>query len=93
MSLLIKGGRVIDPSQKIDETLDVLVEEGKIKEMGKGLKAPGAEVIDAKGMFVVPGPHRHACSPARSRAGVQGRYRHRHPGRGGRRVHFCCLHA
>ncbi|HEY6872730.1 MAG TPA: dihydroorotase [Geobacteraceae bacterium] len=55
MSLLIKGGRVIDPSQGIDDTLDVLVEEGRIKEVGKGLKAPGAEIVDAKGMLVVPG--------------------------------------
>jgi dihydroorotase len=55
MNLLIKGGRVIDPSQGIDETLDILVAEGRIKEVGKGLKAPGAETVDAKGMLVVPG--------------------------------------
>ncbi len=56
MNLLIKGGRVIDPSQNIDETLDVLVVEGKIKELGKGLKAPqGGDVIDAKGLLVTPG--------------------------------------
>jgi len=30
MNLLIKNGRVIDPSQKIDDTLDVLVENGLI---------------------------------------------------------------
>jgi dihydroorotase len=55
MSLLIKGGRVIDPTRNIDDALDILVEEGKIKEVGKGLKAPGAETVDAKGMLVVPG--------------------------------------
>ena len=55
MNLLIKGGRVIDPSQGIDETLDILVAEGKIKEVGKGLKAAGTETVDAKGMLVVPG--------------------------------------
>jgi len=55
MNLLIKGGRVIDPSQGIDDTLDVLVAEGKIKEVGKGLKAAGTETVDAKGMLVVPG--------------------------------------
>lgn len=56
MNLLIKGGRVIDPSQKIDDTLDVLVENGLVKEIGKGLVAPaGAETIDAVGMYVVPG--------------------------------------
>jgi dihydroorotase len=56
MNLLIKGGRVIDPSQNIDEVLDILVVEGKIKEMGKGLKSPdGGEIIDAKGFLVTPG--------------------------------------
>jgi dihydroorotase len=56
MNLLIKGGRVIDPSQGIDETLDILVEEGTIKEVGKGLKAgKGVEVIEADGFLVTPG--------------------------------------
>ena len=55
MNLLIKGGRVIDPSQAIDDTLDILVEEGRIKEVGKSLKADGAETVDAKGLLVVPG--------------------------------------
>ncbi|HEX5774165.1 MAG TPA: dihydroorotase [Geomobilimonas sp.] len=56
MNLLIKNGRVIDPSQGIDDTLDVLVENGLVKEVGKGLKAPaGAETIDAAGTYVVPG--------------------------------------
>jgi dihydroorotase len=56
MNLLIKGGRVIDPSQGLDDTLDVVVENGLVKEIGKGLKAPtGAEVIDAAGKYVVPG--------------------------------------
>ncbi len=56
MNLLIKGGRVIDPSQGIDDTLDVVVENGRVKEIGKGLAAPaGAETIDASGRYVVPG--------------------------------------
>ena len=56
MNLLIKGGRVIDPSQGLDDTLDIVVENGKVKEIGKGLAAPaGAETIDAGGKYVVPG--------------------------------------
>ena len=56
MNLLIKGGRVIDPTQGLDEVLDVLVEKGIVKELGKGLSAPaGAEVVDASGKCVVPG--------------------------------------
>ncbi|MEA5115284.1 MAG: dihydroorotase [Geobacteraceae bacterium] len=56
MNILIKGGHVIDPSQNLDEKLDILVADGKIKEIGKKLAAPkGAEVIDAKGLLVTPG--------------------------------------
>jgi len=56
MNLLIKNGRVIDPSQGIDAVLDILVVDGLVKELGKGLSAPaGAEVIDATGKYVTPG--------------------------------------
>ena len=56
MDLLIKGGRVIDPSQGLDEKLDILVVDGKIKEIGKKLTTgKGVEAIDAKGMIVSPG--------------------------------------
>ncbi|KAA0895211.1 dihydroorotase [Oryzomonas rubra] len=56
MNLLIKNGRVIDPSQGLDEMADVLVEAGLVKEIGKNLKAPaGVETVDAAGKYVVPG--------------------------------------
>ena len=56
MNLLIRGGRVIDPSQQMDDTVDILVENGLVKEIGKGLNIPaGIEVIDASGKYVVPG--------------------------------------
>ncbi len=56
MNLLIKAGRVIDPSQGIDKVADLLVENGVVKEIGAGLAAPaGTEVIDAAGKYVVPG--------------------------------------
>lgn len=56
MNLLIKNGHIIDPSQNLDERLDILVADGKIKEIGKKLAAAkGAEVIDAKGLLVTPG--------------------------------------
>ncbi|MBR6905633.1 MAG: dihydroorotase [Selenomonadaceae bacterium] len=53
--LLIKGGRVIDPKNRMDEVADVLIEGGKIKEIGKDLKADGAKIVDAKGKIVTPG--------------------------------------
>jgi dihydroorotase len=56
MNLLIKGGRVVDPAQGIDEILDILVVEGKISDLGKDLNAgKGAETIEAAGLLVFPG--------------------------------------
>lgn len=55
MNLLIKGGRVIDPSQNIDDTLDIMVKDGVIKELGRDLNGSGCEVIAADGLIVSPG--------------------------------------
>lgn len=54
-AILIKGGRVIDPANGIDGTMDVLVENGRIAKVGPKLKADGARVIDAAGKVVAPG--------------------------------------
>jgi dihydroorotase len=53
--ILIKGGRVISPAQKLDDICDVLIEKGKIAAIGKKLDSKGAEVIDATGKVVTPG--------------------------------------
>ena len=55
MKMLIKNGRVIDPSQDLDEEVDVLVEEGVVSAVGSGLGGNGAETIDARGLVVAPG--------------------------------------
>jgi dihydroorotase len=55
MKILLKGGRVIDPVHNIDDTLDVLIEDGKIGNVSKSIDAAGAETIDARGKLVVPG--------------------------------------
>lgn len=55
MKILIKGGRVIDPAHGVDGTFDILLDGGTIKEVAKGIKSEGAEVIDAGGQLVVPG--------------------------------------
>jgi dihydroorotase len=57
-SLLISGGRVIDPASRLDTTADVLISDGKIAEIGTGLakKTPKeVEKFDAKGLIVCPG--------------------------------------
>ena len=55
-SLLLTGGRVIDPANKFDSIADVLIHNGKISAVGKKLPAPaGAGTLDAKGKIVSPG--------------------------------------
>ncbi len=55
MKTLIKGGRVIDPANKIDKIADVLVEDGRIATVGENLPSEGAEVFEAEGKIVSPG--------------------------------------
>ena len=54
-SLLITGGRVIDPASGFDATADVLIRDGKIEAVGVGLQADGIAVLDAGGAVVAPG--------------------------------------
>src|SRR6202167_875341 len=53
--LLIKNGRVLDPSSNTDAALDVLVDGPRISKVGASLSASNAEVFDAAGMIVAPG--------------------------------------
>ena len=53
-ALLIRGGRVIDPSSGRDEQGDVLIEDGRVTAVGGGLDTEGAEVVDAAGCIVTP---------------------------------------
>jgi dihydroorotase len=56
MTLLIRGGRVVDPAGGHDGEMDVLVEDGRIARVGRGLPVDGAEVLDVrKGWIVAPG--------------------------------------
>jgi dihydroorotase len=54
-ALLIKNGRVVDPSSGHDGVADVWIEDGVIRGVGAGLSAAGAEVFDATGLIVAPG--------------------------------------
>jgi len=53
--LIIRGGRVIDPSVKLDGVRDIAIAGGRIAAVGATLAADAAEVIDARGRLVVPG--------------------------------------
>ncbi len=55
-SLFITGGRVVDPARNFDDLADILINDGIVKKVEKGLKPPSsAEVIDASGLMVTPG--------------------------------------
>ncbi len=53
--MLIKNGNVIDPKNMIDEVLDVLIVNGKVEKVEKGITEEVETLIDATGKWVVPG--------------------------------------
>ena len=85
MNVLITGARVIDPSQDLDATLDILIEDGSIARVDKRIKA-NVETIDASGLVATPGfidLHTHLREPGQehketiatgTRAAVAGGY-------------------
>jgi len=55
VKLLIKNGRVVDPSSGLDKTTDVLIDKGKIAAVKPNIRASGAKIIDASRLVVAPG--------------------------------------
>lgn len=68
MKILIKNGRIIDPSRSMDEKGDILVENGKIVVSGGNVKGGAEKTINAEGKIVSPGfvdMHTHLREPGR----------------------------
>lgn len=68
MKLLLKNGRIIDPANKVDETLDILIENGKINDLKRKISLNDVEMIDLTGLIVAPGfidMHVHLREPGR----------------------------
>jgi dihydroorotase len=67
--ILLKGGRLVDPSTGLDGVGDLLVREGKIESVGGNIAAPAdATVVDCTGQVVAPGfidVHCHLREPGR----------------------------
>ncbi len=66
MSVLITNCRVVDPSQRLDGKVDLLIEDGIVADVGKRIRATGAETFDAGGLVIVPGfidLHTHLREP------------------------------
>jgi dihydroorotase len=64
--LLIKNGRIIDPASGTDETLDILIADGKIVSVETRIESAGAPTIDASRLVVAPGfidMHTHVREP------------------------------
>ena len=53
--LIIRGGRVIDPSLRLDAIRDVAIAQGRIVAVEANIAGAAAETIDARGKLVVPG--------------------------------------
>jgi dihydroorotase len=53
--LVIKGGRVIDPSAGLDAVRDVAIARGKIAAVDENIAGDAADTIDARGKVVTPG--------------------------------------
>jgi len=54
--ILIRGGRVVDPSRGQDEVADVYLLEGRVEAVGRNIGNPdGVMIVDARGKVVAPG--------------------------------------
>ena len=57
-SIVIKGGHVIDAKNNINSVMDVAIKDGKIAKIAKDINArDAAQIVDAKGRYVIPGPY------------------------------------
>lgn len=54
-SILIRGGRLIDPAQEIDEVANLAIRNGKIVAIGNDCPATADDMLDARGLIVCPG--------------------------------------
>lgn len=55
MTILIKNGRILNPSENLDKIMDIYVEDGVIKEKAENITREADRVIDAKNCYVMPG--------------------------------------
>ena len=70
-SLLIKGGRLIDPALKLDASMDVLLRDGRVAEIAptNKIRSGADKTFDARGLIVAPGfidLHVHLREPGQS---------------------------
>lgn len=54
-SILIKGGRLVDPKNNVDKVTDMLVKDGKVAKISENITENADKVINAEGLVVMPG--------------------------------------
>ncbi len=55
MDIVIKGGRILDPSQQLDRVMDILLVDGKVSQIAESIDGDADRVVDASGLYVMPG--------------------------------------
>jgi dihydroorotase len=68
MQLILRQGRIVDPSQKLNKTMDIGIEDGRIAEIAPKIRKKGRKEIDARKLAVLPGfidMHVHLREPGR----------------------------
>ena len=68
MSILIKHGHIVDPSQGINTVKDILIDKGCVVDISENISENNGQVIDAGGLVVMPGivdMHAHLREPGR----------------------------
>ncbi len=68
MQLILRQGRVVDPTQKLDKVVDLGIEDGRVVDIAPRLRKKGRKEIDARGLIVAPGfidMHVHLREPGR----------------------------
>jgi len=71
MQLILRQGRLVDPSQRLDKVADLGIEDGRVAEIAPRLRKKGRKEVDARGLIVAPGfidMHVHLREPGREDA-------------------------
>jgi dihydroorotase len=64
----LRQGRIVDPSQKLNKTMDLAIEDGRVAEIAPKIRKKGRKEIDARKLVIMPGfidMHVHLREPGR----------------------------
>src|SRR5205809_5822653 len=67
-NLIVRGARILDPTQGVDDVADVRIDDGAIAALGTDLEPNSHRVVEADGLLLAPAfvdPHVHLRTPGR----------------------------